>query len=153
LRLYINELNPKGDLIYYRRLKYLLDIKQWQSAQEETEDILLQLSGCPKGTAISEILKSEFIQSSKTDYGNSFRYVKRKISTDQLRSIYEIWQKFVNASSGSVNSHFWRSFKNRIDQIIREDEEGDKKRERFEWQQECASISEDIRNQYSGNNW
>ncbi|WP_293157891.1 MULTISPECIES: hypothetical protein [unclassified Microcoleus] len=113
LRLYINELNPKGD-VTYSRLKYLLDIKQWQSAQEETEDILIQLSGCVKSTVISEILKSEFTQSGKSYYGNSYRYVKRKISTDELRFIYEIWQKSVNTSSlsseGAVTPDFLVTF-------------------------------------------
>jgi hypothetical protein len=135
----------------------LLDIKQWQSAQKETRLILTQLSGCPQGTAISAIIQSEFCQSQATEYSNSYRYVKRKISTEELRFIYELWQKAVNAnyrsSGGTVTPHFWVTFKARIDEIIREDNEGKQNYERFEWKQECASISEDIRNQYSGSNW
>ncbi|WP_293334466.1 WD40 repeat domain-containing protein [Microcoleus sp. CAWBG58] len=152
LRLYINELDPKGD-VTYSRLKYLLDIKQWLSAQEETEDILIQLSGCPKGTAISEILQSELTQSGKSYYGNSYRYVKRKISTDELRFIYEIWQKSVKTSSlsseGAVTPDFLVSLKGRLNHIISEDEEGDKNYKRFQSQEQEEREAENARASYA----
>ena len=68
-------------------LKYLLELNRWQAAQEETENILLVLSSCPKGKPMSEILKSEFSRSETTEYQNSFLHVQRKVPTQQLQKI------------------------------------------------------------------
>lgn len=156
LRLYLNASGASP----CNWLEYLLEMKQWQEAEQETEYILLELSNCEKGTDLSEILKSEFHQSTMSEYLNSHRYVKRKISTDKLLSIYELWQKFATANFGSdkvkegeVFPDFWLFFKPRIEEILREDEEGKRNYERFQQQQESDSYSESVRDSYSGNNW
>lgn len=156
LRLYLNASGASP----CNWLEYLLEMKRWQEAEQEIEYILLELSDCEKGTAISEILKSEFDRSPVMPTQHSWetcRYVERKIPTDKLRPIYEFCQKFFNANSGSSQveeiPNFWVAFQTRINEMLIEDEESEQCFEKMRHQRECDNYSESVRDSYSGNNW
>ncbi len=101
--------------IDYRRLQYLLSHQKWQEAEQETEDILLNISGCEKGADIQSILKP------RTHYVFDDEPCGEtcSISNQDLDVIYDLWKRYSNMYASFKHQHlpFWTNLKTKLEQI------------------------------------
>jgi hypothetical protein len=105
----------------YARMQYLLAAQRWKEAQEETENILLDISGCERGADLSSILDLRTIPS--TAYAvNSNSDLQCRIPDQDLRTIYDLWERYSKGRS-SFNEQksslgFWIECKNQIPEFF-----------------------------------
>ncbi|MBW4682613.1 MAG: PD40 domain-containing protein [Microcoleus vaginatus WJT46-NPBG5] len=107
----------------YARLRYLLAAERWKEAEEETENILLILSGCEKGADIKTILNQHTIYK-KLDYspGPDKYSLRCKILDQDLEIISELWESYSNSrasfSEQKLSLGFWLGCKEEIDRYF-----------------------------------
>jgi len=105
----------------YAGLKSLLVAQRWKEAEEETENILLDISGCERGADLSSILDLRTIPS--TLYAvDSDSDLQCRIPDQDLRTIYDLWERYSNGRS-SFNEQksslgFWIECKNQIPEFF-----------------------------------
>ncbi len=106
----------------YARMRYLLAAQRWKEAQEETENILLDISGCERGADVSSILDLRTIQST-FDYATYCDSdIECRIPDQDLRTIYDLWERYSNGRSSFKEQKsslgFWIECKNQIPEFF-----------------------------------
>jgi WD40 repeat protein len=105
----------------YARLKSLLVAQRWKEAEEETENIMLDISGCERGADVSSILDLRTIPSTLYGVSNDSD-LQCRIPDQDLRTIYDLWERYSNGRS-SFNEQksslgFWIDCKDQIPEFF-----------------------------------
>ncbi|NET76255.1 MAG: hypothetical protein F6K60_09410 [Okeania sp. SIO1F9] len=115
----------------YNLLQELLSQGRWKQADQETERILRQISGCQEKTNIDKILNPKITYAETPTplcWGSQDRGVMpdgmtTSIPDEDLKAIYSLWIKYSNESSDfSIGSlDFWVSLKTALEHIWDQD--------------------------------
>jgi WD40 repeat protein len=107
----------------YARLRYLLATQRWKEAEEETEDIMLKISGHKTYVDLNHLLNQRILKDDlevKCD-------LKCRIPNEDLHTIYDLWREYSNVYSHSFSQqklhlNFWMTVKTQLEEIFKHQE-------------------------------
>ena len=105
------------------RLIKLLSDGKWQEAEQETEDILLKISGSEKGADVASILRPCYTYTPES-YGITLENgIKCSVPHQHLHTMYDLWKKYSNdfSSFDEHNLKFFTALKTKLENIWKED--------------------------------
>ncbi|MBD2042928.1 GUN4 domain-containing protein [Microcoleus sp. FACHB-672] len=108
--------------IDYTRLRHLLVTQQWQEAEQETQTIMLQISGCSRDADIKSILNPVYVQSCGV-----IDSIECSIPPQDLQTISDLWEKYSKVSSSFMTAmptlNFWIAVKTKLEEMAKENQE------------------------------
>ncbi len=135
----------------YAQLEFLLSLENWQEAEKETENILLEYPGCERGADIESLLNisRHYVQYFPDDIYRNLEDISSSIPDNVLQDILNLWQSYSGNSSSFEQQKpslvFWLELRQKIESFLKTKKDIPRNTKEFH-----KRLQEDVREMYGG---